>query len=115
MAKGRFLAEFELYVMLAVLRLGEDAYGVRIRQEIEGRTRRPVSIGAVYATLGRLEDKGLLEVRVSEPLPVPGGRARKHVYLTPAGRRAVEHSIAMLGRMADGLLPGAAGAAGESG
>jgi DNA-binding PadR family transcriptional regulator len=103
MPKGRFLAEFELYVMLAVLRLGSEAYGVTIRREIEERTRRPVSIGAVYATLSRLEEKGLVRFRVSEPLPVQGGRSRKYVQLTPVGTRAVRHSVEMLGRMADGL------------
>jgi DNA-binding PadR family transcriptional regulator len=103
MPKGRFLAEFELYVMLAVLRLERDAYGVTIRQEIEERTHRPVSIGAVYATLSRLEEKGLVILEESEPLPVPGGRARKYARLTTEGRKAVQHSVDMLGRMAAGL------------
>jgi DNA-binding PadR family transcriptional regulator len=103
MAKGQFLAEFEMYVMLAVLRLAGDAYGVTIRREIEERTKRPVSIGAVYATLARLEEKGFVVMRESDPRPVPGGRSRKYVHLTASGRRAVEHSVAMLGRMTDGL------------
>jgi PadR family transcriptional regulator PadR len=54
---GQFLAEFELYVMLAIARLGDDAYGASIRRDIEGRTGRPVSVGALYATLARLGDK----------------------------------------------------------
>lgn len=107
---GKFLAEFELYVMLAVARLGEGAYGASVRREIERRTGRPVSIGALYATLARLGDKGLMEFRVSDPRPVPGGRARKHCRLTPAGEEALGHSTAMLARMMEGLeLAGAEG------
>jgi PadR family transcriptional regulator PadR len=104
MPKGDHLAEFELLVMLAVARLGEDdAYGVRIRQEIEGRTGRPVSIGAVYATLGRLCDKGFVSFSISDPEPVPGGRARKLVALSKSGRRALVRSATSFARMADGL------------
>jgi DNA-binding PadR family transcriptional regulator len=102
MPKGDHLAEFELYVMLAVLRLKEEAYGVSIRREIEDRTGRPVSIGAVYATLGRLADKNLVTFEMSESQPVQGGRARKHVYLTEHGRGAIERSTTMLQRMLDG-------------
>ena len=104
MAKGAHLAEFELYVMLAVARLGDDgAYGVTIRKEIEGRTGRPVSIGAVYATLGRLHDKGFVSFSISEPDPVPGGRARKLVSLTRAGQRALSQSVTSFARMTEGL------------
>jgi len=105
MAKGDFLGEFELYVMLALARLGNDAYGVTIRQDIEARTRRGVSIGAVYATLARLEDKGMVRHQMSAPLPVQGGRARKCFVLTAAGERAVAHSTAMLSRMMQGWKP----------
>jgi DNA-binding PadR family transcriptional regulator len=100
--KGDYLAEFELYVMLAVLRLKEDAYGVTIRREIEERAGRPVSIGAVYATLGRLEEKRMVEFRVSDPKPVQGGRSKKLVSLTPPGLAALEHSAGMLQRMMQG-------------
>jgi len=100
---GRFLAEFELYVMLAVARLGDEAYGAAIRREIEERTGRSVSVGALYATLGRLGEKGLLSFSVSDPKPVPGGRSRKHCALTTSGREALEHSATNLGRMMDGL------------
>jgi len=78
MAKGDFLGEFEIYVMLALDRLGLEAYGVTIRQELTARTGREVAIGAVYATLARLETKGLVAHRLSQPQPVPGGRARKY-------------------------------------
>lgn len=103
MSKGRHLAEFEIYIMLALARLGEEAYGVSIRQEIEERTGRPVSIGAVYATLGRLEEKGMVSHRVSDPLPVQGGRSRKYFDLTPPGRAALQHSTEMLVRMMQGV------------
>ena len=82
---GRFLAEFELYVMLALARLGTEAYGASIRRDIQSRTGRPVSVGALYATLARLGDKGLVRFTISSPEPTRGGRARKHCALTPAG------------------------------
>jgi len=105
MAKGDLVGEFELYVMLALAHLGDDAYGVTIRREIEARTGRTVAIGAVYATLARLEDKGLVRFRVSDPQPVQGGRARKYFSLTGGGARALRHSTAMLARMMAGLSP----------
>jgi len=105
MAKGDFVGEFELYVMLALAHQGDDAYGVTIRREIEARTGRTIAIGAVYATLARLEGKGLVQFRISEPQPVPGGRARKYFNLTRSGARALRHSTAMLARMIVGLSP----------
>lgn len=108
MAKGDFLGEFEIYVLLAVDSLGNEAYGITVRQRIEERTGREVAIGAVYATLGRLEDKGLVRHQVSDPEPVPGGRSRKHFRMTPAGERALSHSTAMLTRMMSGFRPAAA-------
>jgi|SRR5688572_4051850 DNA-binding PadR family transcriptional regulator len=102
MAKGDFLGEFEIYVMLALDRLGADAYGITIRQEITARTGREVAIGAVYATLSRLEAKGLVAHHLSQPQPVPGGRARKYFRLSPAGERALAHSTSMLARMMRG-------------
>ena len=103
MPKGDFLAEFELYVMLALSRLGDDAYGVTLRREIEERAGRPVSIGAVYATLARLEDKGFVRHRISDPLPVQGGRSRKYFRVTGEGERVLSRSTAMLTRMLRGL------------
>jgi|SRR5690606_29852771 DNA-binding PadR family transcriptional regulator len=109
MPKGSYLGEFELYVLSAIVRLAEDAYGMTICREIEDRAGRPVAIGAVYATLERLADKGLVVFDISDPLPVPGGRSRKFARLTPEGRRMLEHSTAMLARM----LPGLAGPRGS--
>ncbi len=100
---GRFLAEFELYVMLAIARLGADAYGGAVRKEIETRTGRPVTVGALYATLDRLGEKGLLDFEVTDPQPGQRGRPRKYCRLTAAGEEALAHSTAMLHRMMDGL------------
>lgn len=102
--KGRTqLAEFELLVTLAVLRLENGAYGAAIRREIEERAGRRVSIGAVYATLARLEDDRLLASSTSEPLPVRGGRSRRFYQLTDAGMALVRRSATMLHRMMDDL------------
>jgi len=100
---GKFLAEFELYVMLAIAHLQDEAYGAAIRRAIEQRTGRPVSVGALYATLARLGDKGLVSFTVSDPQPIRGGRARKYYKLTRAGHATLSHSTEMLGRMMDGL------------
>jgi PadR family transcriptional regulator PadR len=105
MGKGAFLGEFELYVMLALAQLGPDAYGVTIRQAIEDRTGRDVAMGAVYATLSRLEEKRLVRHALSAPQPVQGGRSRKCFVLTAQGRDALSHSTTMLERMMRGWRP----------
>jgi DNA-binding PadR family transcriptional regulator len=99
------LSELELYVMLALARLGDEGYGVSIRREIEERAGRDVSIGAVYATLARLEQTGFLTSRLSEPVPVRGGRSRRHFGLTVTGERALEGALSMLRRMSSGVWP----------
>jgi PadR family transcriptional regulator, regulatory protein PadR len=103
MPKSDHLSDFELYVMLAVAALGDDAYGVTIVTRIEDRTGRDVSIGAVYATLGRLADKGFVSFTFSDPEPVRGGRSRKLVALTPAGVRSLRTTTDSLSRMLDGV------------
>lgn len=103
MGKGSFLGEFEQIVLLAVARLSTHGYGVTIRREIERRTGRDVTIGAVYATLSRLEEKGLASSREGDPEPRRGGRARRHFQVEPAGARALESSRGMLDRMWDGV------------
>ncbi|HTI39253.1 MAG TPA: PadR family transcriptional regulator [Vicinamibacterales bacterium] len=105
MAKGDFVGDFELLVLLAIAHAGDEAYGLAIQQQIEQRTGRIVAIGAVHATLGRLADKGLVRYRVSEPQPIPGGKRRKFYRLCPAGVRAIRHSTGMLARMLNGLSP----------
>jgi PadR family transcriptional regulator PadR len=103
MPKGEFIGEFELYVLLALARLGDEAYGAAIQRAIEERTGREIAIGAVYATLGRLQDKTLVRHWMSQPQPVPGGRSRKVYALTPDGQRALRHSATMLTRMMAGV------------
>jgi PadR family transcriptional regulator PadR len=100
---GKFLAEFELYVMLAIARLGDRAFGGAVRREIEDRTGRPVAVGALYATLDRLQQKDLLEFEVADRQPGQRGRPRKYCRLTPAGEQALAHSTHMMQRMMDGL------------
>lgn len=97
------LGEFEQLVLLAVLRLGSGAYGATIRREIETRTDRELSISAVYTTLQRLEQKGLVRTRMGEPLPERGGRRRKYVELLPAGARALKVAYSALAGMAAGV------------
>lgn len=99
MPRSPYLSDFELFVMLAVAGLGDDAYGVTIARRIGERTGRDVSIGAVYATLGRLADKGLLKSTVSDPEPVRGGRARRLIALTGAGTRALRQTAGSFHRM----------------
>jgi DNA-binding PadR family transcriptional regulator len=103
MGKGSFLGEFEQVVLLAVARLGDGGYGVTIRQEIEKRARREVSIGAVYATLSRLEEKGLAASWEGEAEARRGGRARRHYRIEPAGERALQATRVMMDRMWDGV------------
>jgi PadR family transcriptional regulator PadR len=97
--------EFELLVLLAVLRLRGDAYGVTIRAELERETSRTLSLGAVYKTLGRLEGKGYLWTRVAPPTGERGGRRKKMYQLTPSGLEGVRRSLADLRRLARGLAP----------
>ena len=86
------LGSLELTILLAVARLGDDAYGLAIRRDLAARTRREYSVGAIYTTLERLEAKGLVASRMTEPLPVRGGRARREFRLTRAGKSAVREA-----------------------
>jgi PadR family transcriptional regulator, regulatory protein PadR len=86
------LGALELTTLLAVARLKDEAYGLAIRRDLAARTGRDYSVGALYTTLQRLEDKGLLTSRRSEPLPVRGGRSRRHFALTGAGARALREA-----------------------
>jgi DNA-binding PadR family transcriptional regulator len=102
-AKGDYLGEFEQVVLLAVARLEGDGYGVTIRREIAVRTGRDASMGAVYATLDRMEEKGLLDSREGEPTGRRGGRARRHFCVTPDGWRALAATKEMLAALWEGL------------
>ncbi len=104
MSKGNYLGEFEMLVLAALLRLGDDAYGVPVRQEIEDRTTRAVSIGAVYTTLSRLADKGYVESQVGIPTATRGGRAKRYFQVTTSGKRALEASVSAITTMTFGYL-----------
>jgi DNA-binding PadR family transcriptional regulator len=100
------LGEFEQLVLLAILRVGESAYAVTVADEIGTRTARAVSLGAVYKTLERLEDKGLIASWVGPPTAERGGRRKKHYRVLAAGQRALKQGVADLRRMLAGLEPG---------
>lgn len=103
MTKGRHLGELEQLVMLAVLRIGEEASGMTIRRELEVTARRRVTIGSVYGTLERLEAKGLLSSWRGEPDPVRGGRARRYFRVESAGEAALREAREQTDRMWDGV------------
>jgi len=87
-----YLTDFELMILLSVLRLGDDAYGVPIAREIETTGRRTVVLAAVYAALDRLETNGLVSSSIGDPTPERGGRAKRFFRVTPAGLRAVRQT-----------------------
>src|ERR1700719_3158010 len=101
MFRRDYLGEFEHIVVLALLRLEDRAYGVTVRQEIEFRTKREVSIGAVYATLDRLESKGYVKSRRGDPTPERGGRSKRLFRVTAKGVTAVNRTRRPLQKMAD--------------
>lgn len=97
------LGEFEQSVLLAIAHLKDGAYGVPIRQEIEGRTGRTVAVGALYTALDRLERKGFVSSWMSDPTPERGGRSKRHFTLCASGARALRRSREFLDRMWEGL------------
>ncbi|HVE77550.1 MAG TPA: PadR family transcriptional regulator [Gemmatimonadaceae bacterium] len=86
------LGDLELAVLLSVARLGDDAYGGSVRRDVSQRAGHDYSVGAVYTTLQRLEDKGFLRSWMGEPTPVRGGRARRCFRVTATGARALERA-----------------------
>jgi PadR family transcriptional regulator, regulatory protein PadR len=103
MARGGYLGEFELMVGLALIRLGDDAYGVPISREIEKRSGREVAIGSVYAALERLEEKGLVASRLGEPTAERGGRAKRYFRITSNGLNEVRETRRTLVSLWKGL------------
>jgi PadR family transcriptional regulator PadR len=97
------LAEFELMVMLALIRLDEDAYGVPILREIEKHTGREASLGSVYAALDRLEKKSFVSSTLGESTPERGGRAKRYFQVTKPGLREVRKARQALIKMWQGL------------
>ena len=97
------LGEFEQLILLALVRLGPDAYGATVRREIEEHAGREVSISAVYTTLERLEQKGLVRSRIGEPTPERGGRRRRHFELLPLGARSLRDAWRAVSGMTAGI------------
>ena len=97
------LGNFELMVLLASLRVGEDAYGVPIAHELEESSGKDVLLGSVYAALDRLEDKGLVSSRLGDPTPERGGRAKKYFKVTAKGVREVRDAQRTLVKLWRGL------------
>jgi PadR family transcriptional regulator PadR len=111
MPKRDHLGEFEQLVVLSLLRLGTNAYGMTVRRELERTAQRPVTLGAVYATLDRLEAKGLVSSWHTDPDPSRGGHPRRYFKVEPAGEQALARSREMLQRMWDGVALGDVGEA----
>jgi len=99
MSRREFLGGFELLVLLALIRLGDDAYGVPISQAIEASSGRDVAVGSVYITLARLEEKGLVSSALGEPTAVRGGRAKTYFRITARGLREVRQAQRTLTRL----------------
>jgi PadR family transcriptional regulator PadR len=86
------LTDFELMILLAVLRAGDEGYGMRIAEEIQRITGRSVLMGAIYAALDRLERNELVSSTIGDPTPQRGGRAKRFFEVTPRGLRAVKQT-----------------------
>ena len=111
MALTPSLGEFEQVVLLAILRLGDDAYGVTIRSEIAECTGRDPAPGALYTTFDRLQQKGLVTSRLGDPTPQRGGRAKRFFTVTASGIQAVAQAQRSYQRLLRGIsLPGVANA-----
>ena len=99
MMKQSYLGEFELMLLLAVIHLGEEAYGVPISRELELHRGRSVSVGSVYAALERLEAKGLITSSLGDPTPERGGKAKRYFRITPKGLRQVRETRRVLTKL----------------
>jgi DNA-binding PadR family transcriptional regulator len=102
---GRALGEFEQLILFALVELEGDAYGASIGREIERRTSRQVSAGAIYTALDRLVARTFVTGEVGSPTPERGGRRRKYYRLEPAGAVALSESVDVIRSMSDGLMP----------
>jgi PadR family transcriptional regulator len=98
-----YLTDFELMLLLATLRAGDDAYGVTIAHEIESSGERTVMPGAVYTGLDRLEANGLVASTLGAPTPERGGRAKRYFRVTPAGMKAIRQAKRAFTRLWSGL------------
>lgn len=98
-----YVGEFEQMVLLSIMRLGDEAYGLAVREELEGVAGRSASSGSLYTTLDRLERKGLIESYAGDTSPGRGGRARRYVRVTASGRTQLARSRSTLMALWDGL------------
>ncbi len=98
-----YLTDLEQLLLLAVLRLGKDAYGAAIQEEIRNQTRRRVLLGSIHVTFARLEERGLARSKLGSPLPVRGGKARRIYSVTARGRAALERSREIVELMWEGV------------
>jgi DNA-binding PadR family transcriptional regulator len=103
MKKPGFLGELEQMVLLAILQLEDRAYGTNVMDELERRVERKVSRGALYVTLDRLEEKGLLFSQLGDPTPRRGGRPKRYLTVTPDGVAALQKSRNAWMRLWEGL------------
>lgn len=103
MADGPFLGAADLTILLVLLRLGDDAYGVTIAREIEETTGRAVALASVYATLDRLVERSLVVSELGEPTAARGGRAKKYFRITSKGLRLVRAAKQSLVKLWSGL------------
>jgi PadR family transcriptional regulator PadR len=103
MDKGTYLRDFELMILLVVLRLGDDTYGVPIAREIKVHGRREVSLANVYATLERLQEKGYVSSKLADPTPERGGRAKRYFSVTAQGLKKVRETQRILVRLWRGV------------
>ena len=101
-----YLGELEQLILLALARLGDDAYGVSVRKMVAEETGRDITLGTVYKTLWRLEQKKFVSCWIADPTAERGGRAKKMYELTPLGKRALQQSLENLRRMTQGLSKG---------
>jgi DNA-binding PadR family transcriptional regulator len=109
MGRRDHLGEFEQLVLLAILRLKDEAYGMRIRRELDERAGRSTSIGALYLTLERLQEKGFIKSALGAATQERGGRAKRFFSVNPAGRQMLRDSMNALQSMSKGLIiPGVA-------
>ncbi len=99
------LGEFEQFVLLALVRLGNGAYGAAIRREIRERTGRDASVGTVYMTLGRMEKKKMVVSYIGIPSAYRGGRRRKHYLIDAGGQRALGRAFRAFTAMTEGIEP----------
>ncbi len=99
MTERGYLGEFELMILLAVIHLGDEAYGVPISRELEAHRGRDVSVGSVYAALERLEGKGLVASSLGDPTPERGGKAKRYFRVTREGLRLVHDTRRVLKKM----------------